>query len=218
MKVFLSTSRLTLRQLTLNDVDNLVTLDGDPEVMRFINGGIARTREAIAREFLPYAMSYYDQSENLGFWAIVEKFHQEFIGWIFLRPEVDFKLLQQLNLAQENAIELGYRLRKPAWNKGYTTEVAQALIDKSFAESQIHQITAWALVENKASTRVMEKVGLKLQQEYIVTAEMIRDQSLMTNPLIKNLLDRTLVKYELNKATETLGIKLNCLVLIFKQF
>jgi [ribosomal protein S5]-alanine N-acetyltransferase len=149
MKVFLETDRLILRNLTQDDVDDLVRLDSDPEVMRFINGGIATTREAmsstsfaIANEFLPYATGYYNQSENFGFWAIVERSSQEFIGWIFLRPEVDFKLLQQLNLAELGAVELGYRLRQQSWNKGYTTEVSQALIRKSFTESEIDQIVA----------------------------------------------------------------------------
>jgi [ribosomal protein S5]-alanine N-acetyltransferase len=48
MNIFLETNRLILRNLTQDDVDDLVRLDSDPEVMRFINGGIATTREAIA--------------------------------------------------------------------------------------------------------------------------------------------------------------------------
>ncbi|PSB08822.1 N-acetyltransferase [Pleurocapsa sp. CCALA 161] len=200
MNIFLKTNRLILRNLTQDDVDNLVMLDSDPEVMRFINGGIATTRQAIANEFLPYATGYYNKSENLGFWAIVEQQSQEFIGWIFLRPEVDFKLLQQLNLAEPDAVELGYRLRQQSWNQGYTTEVAQALISKSFTESKINKIVAWALTENKASTRVMQKVGLKLQQAYFVTADML-PQSLLENSLVQNLLDRQLVKYQLDRAT-----------------
>lgn len=196
MNIFLETSRLILRQLRKDDEDNLVTLDSDPEVIRFINGGIASSREAIANNFLPYAISYYDQDENLGFWAIIEKSSQEFIGWVFLRPEVDFKLLQQLNLAEPNAIELGYRLRKQSWGKGYATEVARALVNKSFTELNINKIVAWALAENKASIRVMEKVGLELKQEYVVTADMLTDKSLLENMLVRNLLDRLIVKYQ----------------------
>jgi [ribosomal protein S5]-alanine N-acetyltransferase len=199
MNIFLETERLILRKLAPNDADNLVRLDSDPEVMRFINGGIASTREAIANEFLPYATGYYNQSENLGFWAIVEWSSQEFIGWIFLRPEVDFKLLQQLNLAELGAVELGYRLRQQSWNKGYTTEVAQALINKSFTESEIDKIVAWALAENRASTRVMEKIGLELQSEYVPTADML-PANLLDNSLIQNLLGRKLVKYQLDRA------------------
>ena len=199
MNIFLTTSRLILRQLTEDDLDNLVALNSDRDVMHFINGGIASSHQEIAENFLPYILGYYDKYQNLGFWAIIEKSIQEFIGWIFLRPESDFKLLQQLNLAESDAVELGYRLRKSSWGKGYATEAAQALIDKSFSESNLNKIVAWALAENKASLRVMEKVGLKLQQEYIVTANMLTDTSLLKNLLIQNLLDRQIVKYQITK-------------------
>ncbi|HEY9767225.1 MAG TPA: GNAT family N-acetyltransferase [Coleofasciculaceae cyanobacterium] len=199
MKIFLETSRLILRQITKNDLDNLVALDSDPDVMRYINGGLVSNSEEIANNFLPYAMSYYEQDKNLGFWAIIKKSSQEFIGWIFLRPEVDFKLLQQLNLVESGAIELGYRLCQQSWGKGYATEVAQALVDKSFTESKIDKIVAWALAENLASTRVMEKVGLKLKQEYVFTADTLPDVSLLQNSLVQNLLNRSIVKYQLDK-------------------
>lgn len=197
MNIFLETERLILRNLTVDDIDNLTELDSDPKVMKYINGGTAISRMAIANDFLPYAMSYYDKSDNFGFWAIVER-QSQFIGWIFLRPEVDFQLLQQLNLAEPGAVELGYRLRQLSWNKGYTTEVAQALIDKSFTESKTNKIVAWALAENKASTRVMEKIGLELQSEYILTADII-PANLLDNALIQNLLNRHLVRYQLER-------------------
>ena len=196
--MFLETSRLILRPITFDDLDNLVILDSDPDVMRFINGGIPINRDAIAKNFLPYVMSY-DERDNLGFWTIVDKSHQEFIGWIFLRPEVDFELLRQLNLAENNAVELGYRIRKQSWSKGYTTEASQALVHKSFNESDTQKIVAWALAENKASIGVMEKIGMKLQQEYVVTADMLPDPNLLKNSLVQNLLDRTIVKYQLHK-------------------
>lgn len=200
MNIFFKTSRLILRQLSKDDENNLVTLDSDPEVMRFINGGIASSYEAISNDFLPYAMSLYDKDKNLGFWAIIEKSSNEFIGWVFLRPESDFKLLQQLELAESDAIELGYRLRKQSWGKNYATEVAQALVNRSFTESNIKKIVAWAIAKNKASTRVMEKAGLELQHEYCITADIVPDKSLLENLLIRNLLNRQIVKYQISKA------------------
>ena len=207
MKIFLETSRLILHPITFDDLDDLVILDSDPDVMRFINGGIPVSREAIANNFLPYVMSYDDRDDNLGFWAIVEKSNQEFIGWIFLRPEIDFELLRQLNLAETNAVELGYRIRKQSWGQGYTTEASQALVRKSFNESDTRNIVAWALVENKASIRVMVKIGMKLQQEYVVTADMLSDASLLENSLVKNLLNRQIVKYKIDKTAKGKAIE-----------
>jgi [ribosomal protein S5]-alanine N-acetyltransferase len=199
MNIFLQTSRLILRHLNEDDLDDLVILDSDPDVMHFINGGITITRQAIAENFLPYVLSYRTGEQNLGFWAIIEKSTQEFIGWIFLRPESDFKLLQQLNLADFDAVELGYRIRQLSWGRGYTTEVARALVHKSFSESSTNKINAWALAENKASVRVMEKAGLKLYREYNITPEMLLDPSLQANLMVQNLLHRPLVKYQIAK-------------------
>jgi RimJ/RimL family protein N-acetyltransferase len=53
MQVFLETGRLVLRRFSLADVDNLVNLDADPDVMRYITGGIPTSREEIQNEFLP---------------------------------------------------------------------------------------------------------------------------------------------------------------------
>ena len=53
MQVFLETDRLVLRRFTVADTDNLVNLDADPDVMRFITGGIPTSREEIQNEFLP---------------------------------------------------------------------------------------------------------------------------------------------------------------------
>ena len=199
MNIFLKTERLILRNLGEGDLNCMVELDSDPEVMRYINGGIAVSRDAIANNFIPYVMSY-DSHPDYGFWAMLVKPTQEFIGWIFLRPELDFELLRQLNLAEADATEVGYRIGRSHWNQGYTTEATKALIDRSFTKSNIAKISAWALKENRASTRVMEKAGLKLQQEYLVTADML-PSSLLSSNLVQNILDRPFVRYQLSKST-----------------
>jgi len=195
MNIFWETERLVLRNLVEDDLDNLFELDSDPEVMRYINGGIAVSRKAIANNFLPYAKSY-DLQPDFGFWAMVEKSNREFIGWIFLRPEIDFQLLQQLDLAEADAVEIGYRIRRASWNRGYTTEAVKALVHISFTRANIAKIVAWAIKENRASTRVMEKAGLKLQQEYLVTADML-PTNLLENALVQNMLERPFVRYQL---------------------
>ena len=53
------------------------------------------------------------------------------------------------------------RLRKAVWGKGYATEAARALVHKAFAELGATCVVAVALADNVASTRVMEKAGLK---------------------------------------------------------
>ena len=73
MHVFLETERLLLRRFTEGDVEELVELDGDPEVMHYITGGRPTSREEIETEVLPAFLRYYEQYVGYGFWAAVEK-------------------------------------------------------------------------------------------------------------------------------------------------
>ncbi len=152
MRVFLETDRLILRQFTEADVDALVELDSDPDVMRFINGGRPTPREEIHEDILPAFLAYYQRYAGYGFWAAVEKTTGEFLGWFHLRPPRG---------AGPGEVELGYRLRRSAWGKGYATEGSRALIRKGFTELGVQRVVAETMAVNAASRRVMEKAGLR---------------------------------------------------------
>ena len=151
-EIFLETDRLLLRRFTENDVENLVELDSDPEVMRFINGGRPTSPQEIESDFLPAFLDYYERFAGYGFWAAIEKSTGQFVGWFHFRPAKD---------AAPGEVELGYRLRKAAWRKGYATEGSRALIEKGFTDFGVQRVVASTMVVNVASRRVMEKAGLK---------------------------------------------------------
>jgi RimJ/RimL family protein N-acetyltransferase len=157
MQVFLETQRLVLRRFSMNDVDNLVNLDADPDVMRFVTGGVPTSRDEIENEVLPAFLGYYERYQGYGFWAVIEKETGEFLGWFHFRPRAD---------AAPGEVELGYRLRKSAWGKGYATEGSRALIRKGFTELGVQRVTAEAMAVNTASRRVMEKAGLRLVRAF----------------------------------------------------
>ena len=152
MQIFLQTERLVLRQFTENDIDVLVELDGDPDVMHFITGGLPTPREEIVSEILPAFLDYYGRSAGYGFWAAIEKATGAFLGWFHFRPA---------NGAPLNEVELGYRLHKAAWGKGYATEGSRALIAKGFAEHGVERVVAFTMVVHVASRRVLENAGLR---------------------------------------------------------
>ncbi|HEX8861981.1 MAG TPA: GNAT family N-acetyltransferase [Actinomycetes bacterium] len=157
MEVFLETDRLLLRRFTADDVDNLVELDGDPDVMRFITGGRPTPREEIRDDVLPAFLGYYRRFAGYGFWAAIEKSTGAFLGWFHLRPPEGHRL---------DDVELGYRLRKSAWGKGYATEASRALIRKAFTELGARRVYAETMAVNLASRRVMEKAGLRLVRSF----------------------------------------------------
>ncbi len=152
MHVFLETDRLVLRRFTEADVDNLVELDSDPEVMRYLTGGRPTPREDIENEVLPSWLGYYDRYEGFGFWAAIEKSTGDFLGWFHFRPPKKD--------SRPGELELGYRLRRSAWGKGYATEGSRALVRKGFTELGVLRVAAFTMAVNAASRRVMEKSGL----------------------------------------------------------
>jgi [ribosomal protein S5]-alanine N-acetyltransferase len=156
---------LVLRQFTENDVDNLLELNSDPDVVRF-TADQQTDRSVIQTKTLPKWLKHYEEYDGYGIWAVVERASQAFIGWFIFRPAVHAPYFDPA-LTNPDDIELGYRLQKAAWGKGYATEGAKALIIKGFSEFRTQRIVAPALAANVASIRVLEKSGLKLEKKFI---------------------------------------------------
>ena len=158
MQIYLQTERLILRQFTEADTDNLYALDSDPEVMRYLTGGVPRSYAETKNETLPRHIAYYEKYAHFGVWAAIEKETGAFLGWFHFRPDAR---------NPDEDIELGYRLMRAAWGKGYATEGSCALIRKGFEELGVKRVTARAMKANVNSWRVMEKVGMNFEMDYI---------------------------------------------------
>ncbi|TQS42362.1 GNAT family N-acetyltransferase [Cryptosporangium phraense] len=158
MEIFLETERLILRRFTQDDVDLIYQLNADPEVTRFITGGIPTPYAVVRDEVLPYWKSLYEQYEGFGYFAAIDKATGEFLGWFLFRPN---KKPQRADGSVRDGIELGYRLRRVAWGHGYATEGSRALIAKGFTSLGVERVYAEAMTVHGASRRVMEKAGLR---------------------------------------------------------
>ncbi|WP_405609533.1 GNAT family N-acetyltransferase [Streptomyces sp. NBC_01508] len=149
--LFLETARLRLRDCAEADLDRLLALDNDPGVKRFIDGGVPVAPESFRAETLPRLL-------GRGFWAAEERATGEWLGWFELRP---------LNAeAGWQVVELGYRLHRAVWGRGYATEGARALVGKAFTELGTERVTANTMAVNTGSRRVMEKAGLTFVRTY----------------------------------------------------
>ena len=151
MRIILQTPRLTMRQFTEDDVDNLVDLNSDPAVMRYV--GRQAPREVLRDEIIPFHLAVYGRLDRLGIWAAESAGDGEFLGWFHFRPGPDGDITN---------IDLGYRLRRSTWNRGYATEGSRALINMGFTDLGVQRLFAHTLTVNIASRRVMEKCGLTL--------------------------------------------------------
>lgn len=148
MRIYLETDRLMLRQFTRDDVDHLFELNSDPKVMRYLIGG-PTPREKIRDEIIPFHLGRYQESDEFGTWAAQDRSTGEFLGWFHFRSAA-------------TGIDLGYRLRRAAWGKGYATEGSRALIRRGFADLGVPRVFAHTMTVNAASRRVLEKCGLVL--------------------------------------------------------
>ncbi|MGH3491254.1 MAG: GNAT family N-acetyltransferase [Actinopolymorphaceae bacterium] len=153
----LRTERLLLRRFTMDDVDALVELDGDPEVMRFLTGGKPTPRDEIRTEVLPYLLREYALHPGFGRWAAHEEATGEFVGWFGLRSA---------ERIGPGCATLGYRLRRAAWGRGLATEGSRALLRKAFTELGVRRVSADTMAVNQRSRRVMERAGLVFVRGY----------------------------------------------------
>ncbi|NJQ01877.1 GNAT family N-acetyltransferase [Streptomyces sp. PLAI1-29] len=152
----LETERLVLRRLTPADEEQLVALDSDPEVMRFLGDGRPAPPETVRGESLPRMLrASATHDGRLGYWAAEEGADGRFVGWFELRAA---------DHAGREA-ELGYRLCRSVWGRGYATEGARALLRAAFTRLGVEHVFAETMAVNHRSRRVMEKAGLR----YVLT-------------------------------------------------
>jgi RimJ/RimL family protein N-acetyltransferase len=158
--IYLETERMILRELRLSDEDLIVDLDSDPEVMKYLTDGVPSTRERVRAALARTQELYRKHNGVFGFWAAIEKATGDFMGWFHFRPS-------KKDPNNIKRIELGYRLKKSFWKRGFATEGGRALIEKGFSELGVETIFAATMENNFASRRVMEKAGLKFSNRFI---------------------------------------------------
>lgn len=151
MRIFVETDRLILRELLPQDELGMFELDSDPEVHRFLGNQPIKDIERI-REVITFVRQQYVDN-GIGRWAMVEKHTNQFIGWTGL------KLVKEEFNHHINYYDLGYRLVRKFWGRGYATEGAIASIHYGFETMKLKEIFATTDAQNIASAKVLEKAG-----------------------------------------------------------
>lgn len=148
----LHTRRIRLVPLADEHLAHEIELDSDPEVMRYLGAGRARTREEV--EHLHNSrIAVAASTPGLGFWAgFVEA---DFVGWWILEPPE--RPDQGLVAGQA---ELGYRLLRRHWRKGLASEGARELIRHGFEDLGLTRIFAETMAVNQASRATMASIGM----------------------------------------------------------
>lgn len=150
MSIIFETKHLIAKSPSLKDFNNLYSLQSDAQVMQYIGTGERRTIEEV-RESLQEIIHYYEKN-GFSFFSIFEKNTGHFVGQGgFFHLGFD---------DTQPTIELGYRLHKIFWNKGYATELAKGLITWGFSNLGIDKLVAVIKPENDRSRKVLQKAGM----------------------------------------------------------
>ena len=145
----LETERLVLRDWRANDCDDFHRLGSDPEVMRTLGPVMTREQTASLIEDLQWRARRFGHT----FWALEDKRDARVIGFTGL---VRGKAPQ---IAGE--LEIGWRLARDCWGKGYATEAALASIAWARAHCSDPFVIAITSETNAGSRAVMERVGMR---------------------------------------------------------
>jgi len=139
-------SRVTLRRMQEDDIPMLLAMESDPEVMRY-STGVKPADQARRQELLAWLR---EPLTRLGHWAIA--IDGAAVGWVSLVP-----------LAGTDSIQLAYRLQRTAWGRGYASEAAKQLCEYAWRELEVAELVAVVWPDNRASVRVLEKLGFTLR-------------------------------------------------------
>ena len=145
----LETPRLRLRARSLADTDACLAMDHEPDVTRFVAG--PWSDPAAHRAFIE-TRTLGPWPYGHGYWSILARTEPEnFLGWILLIPVP----------GKEGTSEIGWRLRRDAWGKGYATEAARPVMEHARGLRALDEVIAEIAPANRASMRVAEKLGMK---------------------------------------------------------
>jgi len=155
MIIDIETPRLLLRRWRETDFDAFAKINANKDVMRFFPDVYDKERtkqlyDIIQEEF---------QELEYGLYAVEEKSSGNFIGFIgfhWARFDVDFC----------PCVEIGWRLDKDYWNRGYATEGAKACLKHGFARLGFDRVYSFTAVENVPSQRVMQKIGMRVYKYF----------------------------------------------------
>lgn len=156
MPEYLFTSqRLAFRDWELSDLDDLYAMNSDPEVMAFFPK--LYTREE-CRDFI---IRMKDQFKQRGYcyFAVDTLLDNQFFGFIGIS-------YQDYEAPFTPCVDIGWRLKKSEWNKGYATEGAIANLKYAFDEMGLKSIISLAPKRNLNSISVMQKIGMKAIMDF----------------------------------------------------
>jgi [ribosomal protein S5]-alanine N-acetyltransferase len=147
------TARLVLREFVMSDFDAVHAYSSDPRVTRYMFFG-PRDEDSTTEYLEELLASQMEQPRTRFELAVEEIASGRLIGAC------------DLSLIEANVVDLGYMLGVDDWGKGFATEISLALVDAAFFDLRVERVISTVDVNNKASIRVLEKIGMRWEAVY----------------------------------------------------
>ena len=152
-RIILSTERLFLREMNMEDYEALYAVLADPEIMQHYPYTFDEER---VRAWISQNMARY-QNDGFGLWAVCLKETGKMIG--------DCGLTLQ-NINGEMLPEIGYHIRRDQQRKGYAREAASAVRDWAFQSTDYPALYSYCKYTNEPSYKTAEAIGMHFECEY----------------------------------------------------
>jgi [ribosomal protein S5]-alanine N-acetyltransferase len=149
----LETPRLILRGVTEADVDAIFAYAHNPNVSRYTLWEAHADRDATLQFIREYVKASYLERSPDPLGMCLKERPEWVIGTIGCR----------WNKRANRTMEMGFAIGELYWGQGFTAEAARALIDYTFTETDVERVQAHCMIENCASERVMQKIGMALE-------------------------------------------------------
>jgi len=149
----LTTERLTLRQLVINDEQEIFILRSDSEINKYLDRQISNTLDD-ARDFINKVNENINKSESL-YWAITLSDKNILVGTICL-----------FGFSNENyKCEIGYELLTTFQGQGIMKEAVEKVVDYAFNTIKVKKIEAFLHKDNQSSIKLLEKFSFRNSNE-----------------------------------------------------
>jgi ribosomal-protein-alanine N-acetyltransferase len=145
----LTTERLTLRQLVINDEREIFTLRSDSEINKYLDRQLSNTIDD-ARNFINKVNENINKNDSL-YWAITLSNKNVLIGTICLFSFSD----------ETDKCEIGYELLTNFQGQGIMIEAVEKVIDFAFNTIKVQKIEAFFHIDNQSSIKLLEKFSFK---------------------------------------------------------
>ena len=142
------TDRLTVRSFQESDIPEYAAIVADPEATRFLGDGSPHSYEQAAAYVRDCIRS--ETTDGFARYAVVLKETGELIGFCGFRRMCGY-------------VDFGWRYARRAWGNGYATDAAAAVLDYGVDTLKLSRIVVESALENAASVRVIEKIGMQFE-------------------------------------------------------